>query len=132
MKRLLIFALALLMMLSCVACKASKKHGSGGLSTSNPPATTVPNTTDPSATTPEQTTPPQTTEEPYEPIYEHEGFKYEIDIKPYLSYICTGLDRQYLIIANRYHPLGKYYTPSDLVYVMEGSSWQLREAKSSL
>ena len=156
MKKLLTLFLAALMLISFVACdKANKKspitttdtvpatNTTEHIDTTEPlfttpelttPEQTTPEQTTPEQTTPEQTTPeqttPQTTEKPYEPLYEHEGFKYQIDIRPYLQYICTNSSREYLVIANRKHPLGSSYKPKDLVYVMEGSTWQLRKTAS--
>ncbi len=159
MRNLLTIFLSILMVLMLAACAAANKNGNitqattdtspqttlDTLITTTDPITTTPEATTPEITTPESTTPEQTTlppttepiptpeqttEKPYEPIYEHGGFKYQIDIRPYLPYICTNANREYLIIANRKHPLGSSYKPKDLVYVMEGSTWQLRKTAS--
>lgn len=74
----------------------------------------------------------QTSDEPEIPSYPDSDYTYEIDITPYLQYICPEDDTEYLIIANRKHPLGKDYVPKDLVTVEKGQTWKLcRAAKEA-
>ncbi len=66
------------------------------------------------------------------PSYPDSDYTYEIDITPYLQYICPEDDTEYLIIANRKHPLGKDYVPKDLVKVADDQTWKLcRAAKEA-
>lgn len=97
------------------------------------PTTTAPDTTEPETTTEEITTMPETTAapvttDPNAPVYEDCGFTYEIDVKKYLQYIVPKDDTEYLIIANRKHPLGKDYKPANLTYVAKDQTWLLRRA----
>ena len=125
--------LTLVTLLSLFACANSKKESPQATTAETTlPDTTEPDTTSPDTTEGETTTEEVTTEgvttEPYVPIYEDGGFTYEIDVRKYLQYIDPKNDEEYLIIANRKHPLGKNYVPKNLTYVAEGQTWLLRRA----
>lgn len=86
--------------------------------------TTSPDTTEAETTAPETTTEAVTTD-PNAPIYEDGGFTYKIDVRNYLQYICPSNESDYLIIANRKHPLGSNYVPKNLVNISSSNSRQL-------
>ncbi len=116
-------------MLSLFSCKKDKpKDNTADTSTETTEAdTTEPETTSPDTTVSdtegETTTFPETTE-PYQPIYEDGGFTYKVDIRGYLPYICPENAEDFLIIANRKHPLGSSYVPKNLVSI-DGGSYKL-------
>ncbi len=115
------------------ACRGGKANGSE----TTAPATTVPaatvteteaETTAPETTLPETTTEEittteevtaviETTADPFEGEgpYEIDGYTYYVDIRRYLPYICPTGAEEYLILANREHPIGEDYVPTDLV-----------------
>ena len=87
----------------------------------------VPDTTRPPETEPE-TEAPVTTTDPFagDGPYEIDGHTYYIDVRRYLPYICPTGAEEYLIAANRKHPLGKDYVPTDLVTMNTNTERQLR------
>lgn len=124
---------------SCVRNREDQADQSSSETTANIKQTDTTDTTETSDTTtvPEQTTPEQTTTETEietslpetsapEISYPDSYYEYSIDIEPYLQYICPSDDTEYLIIANRKHPLGKDYAPSDLIKVSKDQTWLLR------
>ncbi len=112
--------LSIITVLSLFAC--TKKGDNSRVTTSE--ETTAPDTTAPDTTAPEQTTEAVTTD-PNAPIYEDGGFTYKIDVKNYLQYICPSEATDFLIIANRKHPLGSNYVPKNLVNISSSNSSQL-------
>ncbi len=117
--RSLALILSIITLLSLFAC--AKNGGGSRVTTSE---TTAPDTTLPETTAPDQTTEAVTTD-PNAPIYEDGGFTYKIDIKNYLQYICPSEPAEYLVIANRKHPLGSNYVPKNLVNISSSNSRQL-------
>lgn len=132
----LLFAFITVLLL--VACNNGGKNGSQTTDAES----VVPDVTDPTQTSEADTTAPETTTETVttagttteatteadDPIYEDGGFTYVVDVSKYLQYIDPKNDEEYLIIANRKHPLGKNYVPKNLTYVAEGQTWLLRRA----
>lgn len=113
-------------------CDTSENESVSVSDTENPDESTdtseIPNTSEIPDTSEIDTSVPDTTV----PSYPDSDYTYEIDIDPYLQYICPEDDTEYLVIANRKHPLGKDYVPKDLVKVAEGQTWKLcRAAKEA-
>ncbi|MBQ8255017.1 MAG: M15 family metallopeptidase [Clostridia bacterium] len=130
---LLLSAVTLISLFACTKSGTSAPHDTTVEESTTLPDTTVPDTTDAETTTEEITTEEITTveittAEPQFPIYGEDEYTYNIDVSKYLSYIDPENDEEYLIIANRKHPLGKDYKPSNLTYVAKGQSWLLRRA----
>ena len=73
--------------------------------------------TDEQITTPPvtETTSPPETEPQSPPCYYVDGYEYRINITSYRSYIDPANVEDYLILANRLHPLPEGYVPSDLI-----------------
>jgi len=62
------------------------------------------------------------------PYYEVDGYVYRIDVSQYLTYIAPKKAEEYLILANRNHPLSSAYRPSDLVRTKTNYDKKLRKA----
>jgi LAS superfamily LD-carboxypeptidase LdcB len=107
----------------------------------SPAITTAENTLDTEADTtvppvvePETTAVPETepvTEEPEDPFagngpYVIDGHTYYIDVRRYLPYICPTGAEEYLVVANRKHPLGENYIPTDLVTMNTNEEKEMR------
>ena len=130
--KILVLLLAAITVVSLFSCSnGDKKHSRGTTAGSTSPDTTEADTTAPD-TTPETTTDGVTTDL-YVPIYEDGGFTYKVDVRDYLQYIDPSDDSEYLIVANRNHPLGSSYVPKNLVNISSSNSRQLRNtAKMAL
>ena len=89
---------------------------------------TAPLETVPSETLTPETDPPETAAPM--PVYRDDEYEYRIDITPYLSVICPKDEEEYLVLANREHPIGPEYAPTDLVKMKANKSRYLRETAS--
>ncbi len=79
---------------------------------------------------PPETDPPETTNGSKIKQYRDGGYTYYIDIGKYKQYICPENAEEYLILANREHPIGPDYAPTDLVNMKANKQKQLRATAS--
>ncbi len=117
MKKIMTAVILLLIAAVSVSC-AKDKGGEDDTTGTDKTITTEDVTTAPdtdtdavTTTAPDSETEPPPSEYPYE---------YQIDIDEYLPYICTQNNRDFLTVANRYHPVGRDYKPADLIDVASG------------
>ena len=66
---------------------------------------------------PQEPEPTLQTFQPAEPpqIYESMEYQYKTDISASINFIITELDPEYLVLANKTHPLGREYEPAEVV-----------------
>ncbi len=116
---IIISAACVLALFSCT--RADDKYTDIGDTT---PETTLPDATEPESTADKTDTSEETTADPNAPIYEDGGFSYKIDMREFLPYITPNDSGEFLIIANRKHPLGDSYVPKNLTNI-DGGSYKL-------